>query len=468
MNKKILSLTVAAAVTLAFASCTNEEDDLFDQSAVERLEASQKTFTERLAAGSGEWTMEYYLSTVDTKPTSYSEEYKGVGYVMLAKFGSDNIVKVGMNNIFSNNVYTEDSSCWEVVEDQGLVLSFNTYNKCIHAFASPDDLPFTTPSSQYDETGIGAEGDYEFIIMDLEEDAQTATLKGKKRGTYMHMTRLPEGTDFEEYIADLATFKNSLFPSDMPNKCILTMGDSVMVVDSICKNYPNIYPYGKDDVAYGSLNPYTITKHDGKYHLRFRDAITGNDDATEQEFIYDEAEDVFKGETNEANVLKGENPVNFFSTTLDDGIGWIIINNNVKKDVSESLNTLYANMESEFGSSANKYKIKSIELTTASDGNASLSISVSYKRNGNSYSLTFKYTFALSVADENITLTYIGPNAETPYAETMTSRYASLVSFLNALSDTYTVNGKETNFYLKNIHLNSVTDSNKWLNITRK
>ena len=126
MKKNIITVSLFAALAMSFTACVNEEDDLFDQSAAERLNQSKVTYTERFASSEAGWIMEYY-------PTNYDQAPQGLGYLLLADFNNDGSVKMAMNNRFSGNTYLEDTSLWEIITDTGPVLSFNTFNKCIHA-----------------------------------------------------------------------------------------------------------------------------------------------------------------------------------------------------------------------------------------------------------------------------------------------------------------------------------------------
>ena len=161
--KKILSITLCFTAMLAFTACQSEEDDLFDSSAAERLAASKVTYTQRLPQATAGWAMEYY-------PTNGGSWPRGNGYLILAQFNKDLSVRMAMmNEEMSDGLYMEDTSLWEVISDQGPVLSFNSYNKCLHSFADPAIY----------ETGLGLEGDYEFEIINLPENAEFAMLKGK-------------------------------------------------------------------------------------------------------------------------------------------------------------------------------------------------------------------------------------------------------------------------------------------------
>lgn len=437
MNKRIFQVSALVATALLFASCAGEEDDIFDHSAIERLDASKSKYTERLVSSAGGWTMEYYPEDVETDP-------QGVGYLLLAKFNADQTVTVGMKNAFTYDEYKEDTSVWEMIADAGPVLTFNTYNTCLHAFSDPNDLPFTSSS----ETGNGAEGDYEFVVIEMEEDAQFAMLKGKKRGTYCRMTRLPEGTDFEEYINDVQNFKKSIFPESAPNFNVLTVGDSVMKVEDIYDSFCNIYPYDGDNIADESYHTSIITKRDGKYYLRFRETINGNDDNSEQEFVYDEANDIFLGVENSANTLAGANPTEF----LFSGTNWTFRRSS---SMSEAMSSLFESMYDEFKGSSMTLNSVSMSFT-----DSELSVSLTYRYNRRDVSV--RYLFDVAKQDDGTyTVTYREPYNEG--AGQVSSTLTSVQTFLDALAGTYTAEGAVTNFDLSTMQLNIGSDGSKWV-----
>ena len=195
--KKLFSISLLFSVAaMMFTGCVSEEDDLFDSSAAERLMTSKKMYTDRL--GGSTWVMEFYPLNTDEAP-------KGQGYLILNKFNRDGSVVQAMQNELTDGQYLTDTSLWEVISDQGTVLTFNTFNKCIHMFSDPGLY----------QTGQGFEGDYEFVILSLEEGAKYGMLKGKKRATYNRLTRLPDDINFEEYLSDVNDFIATMFSQDL-------------------------------------------------------------------------------------------------------------------------------------------------------------------------------------------------------------------------------------------------------------
>ena len=81
-------------------------------------------------------------------------------------------------------------SLYQVVSEQSTMLTFDSYNELIHAFAAP--------AGSGNDANANMGGDYEFIIMDASDNQ--ITLLGKKYGNTMTMTRMPVTTKWKEYI----------------------------------------------------------------------------------------------------------------------------------------------------------------------------------------------------------------------------------------------------------------------------
>ena len=81
------------------------------------------------------------------------------------------------------------TSMYQIKGDMGPILSFDTYNHILHQFSDPNP------------DGLGYEGDYEFIILNVAKDK--IELKGKKNGTKMQMIPLPNDMTWESYSSKL-------------------------------------------------------------------------------------------------------------------------------------------------------------------------------------------------------------------------------------------------------------------------
>lgn len=379
MNKIFAAILVSTSA-LAFTACVGEQEDIFDKSATERLDEIKGIYAKRLAADGGKWVMEYY-------PTNEKETPIGLGYLMACNFTPDYKVTIAMNNEASNNLYNESTSAWEILTDDGPVLSFNTYNDVLHTFSKPNDIPSTKDE---DELGRGYEGDYEFVITNLDEGAEHAMLKGKKRGTYNRLTRISADVELKDYIADVEAFKNSKFPT-AGNDLRFTINDKLYYVQGMGDNIPNVYPADGDIVVDKDLRPYLITKKADKYYLRFRDAF-GEGDEKEQLFVYDEANDQFVGTVNSKNILRGisDDELPYYLNS----IGGAVMGFGITETSSHS--DLFAKMVKEateaFPAYNKSYTLNSIRLSVADEGKM-LNLIFNYKVNRSNKSVSLRARF---------------------------------------------------------------------------
>ena len=457
MNK-IYSLSLACLAVLSFSACSNEEDDLFSSSAAERLNQAKTKYAALLASSNGGWAMEYY-ATNDSVGSS-ATDYRAVGYQLCAKFSSDGSVTMGMNNRFSNDTYVSDRSLWDIITDDGPVLSFSTYNDCIHAFCDPNDLPTSIRGGGTSVTGLGAEGDYEFVITDLQDNEEQGTIKGKKRGTYVRMTRLPEGTDFQQYLAECDSFRNVVFGGSRYSEPVLDLGKSSYCIQSLSKAAsPKIYPFHGDSILCMLRRPFIVSKRDGNYYLRFKWAFEVGQDSTVQEFVYNPDKQMFTGvgDGNEIYTIHGQDPTTFFSDKVSAGSSWRYMASD--QGNSDAYSSLWTAFTSALRSM--KYSINGNYFTlTKVDDKLRLNINV---RTNRSQQLRLYYLFNYTVDNGNVKLTYDAP--EDNLSTTVLNAIPTLKNMLDAVSDTYSVTGASSVFDLTTLRLTSTSSSEKVMNL---
>ena len=448
--RNIFSVTILLAVALAFTGCQGEEPDLFEKSAAERLNEIAKDYTAVLAESEAGWIMEYY-------PTNSNEDPTGLGYLMLVDFDKNGSVKIGMMNDLTDGAYEEATSLWEIITDNGPVLSFSTYNEILHFFSDP---------AIYDQ-GLGLEGDYEFVMVDVPEDHQTIMLKGKKRGTYVRLTRLPAGTDFEEYLTDVNAFQKKMFSASAPNYDYMQLGEIEYEMADMSTTLPNMYIYGTDAIANEYHIPFIISKIDGAYHLRFRKApfdlgIEG--EANPQEFVYDESQDKFICKENNADVIEGDVPARFFKQNLE-GTGTVIWKFDRNSNKSEAMQALFEKAYNNFQTIA--YTLESGAIIKV-DGTNNLRLTCSYmEKQGNRYvkkSTNYLYEMTASRDGDNITFSYVGCNAA---AQAVLNTFADVDTFVKSIANqTFKVDAANSRFNLSGIKLTSTSYGNIWFDIT--
>lgn len=172
--KNIINSILIGTTVLGLSACSLHDDtELFGEPAAERLEknvAADKTLLESAANG---WELHLWTG----------KDYSGGGYTYFMKFANDKVTV--SSDIAPANMKT--TSSYDVISDQGPVLTVNTYNEIFHYLAEP---------SMDDDDG--EQQDYEFVIMRTTNDS--IYLRGKKWGNHMVMTRVAESTSWEDEI----------------------------------------------------------------------------------------------------------------------------------------------------------------------------------------------------------------------------------------------------------------------------
>lgn len=184
--RKFLLYIMGVISMLSFQSCLHDDKEVFDESAAERLEHATEETKQILESSTSGWAFQYYLG----------DEYTSGGCTYLVKF-KDGKADVALDLVDDPTDITHSS--YDVVKDQGPVLTFNTYNEWMHYFANPNS------------DGTTSGGDFEFTVMKISND--TIDLKGRTTGNKMRLIRLPENTDWSTYFNAIYDFEDNMFDS---------------------------------------------------------------------------------------------------------------------------------------------------------------------------------------------------------------------------------------------------------------
>lgn len=192
MKKIFYFIVMALAMAVGFSACSHEEDDLFGESAAQRLNKSVDKYQDLLKSSEKGWVMEFLPSD-----GSYG------GYVYTAKFTDEDVTLVCDLSLYSSTeewpAGTELTSKYSVKAEQGVILTFDTYNLLLHFFSEPRG------SSDVD----GYESDYEFVFMKTSENQDTIYLRGKKYGNILKMYKLKD-SDSKTFINQTVDMASSL------------------------------------------------------------------------------------------------------------------------------------------------------------------------------------------------------------------------------------------------------------------
>jgi len=453
MTKRFFPVAFLMLTALGFAGCSNEEEDLFDHSAAERLNAVSSDYTQRLAASKGGWVMEYY-------PYNNEENFvTGRGYLIMNRFHDNGAVYTLMKNSLTGNSIMEDSTAFEVITDMGPVLTYNTYNKNFGLFTDPTDIPGT----ESDESGKGFQGDYEFVMVDVPEDGQHIMLKGKKRGVYQRMTRIPEGTDFETYLDDVEAFRSAIFPVHTPTDLLLVDHGERYTMAQQFSPRATIYPEGRDSTAYGWYNFFLVTKYNDQYRIRFKDTTMVDGVQMEQEFAYHPAEDVFKGVVNGDNVIRSpyDNAMQFFQEKFDARNPFKVFRNLSSSELSDKMRT-YLNAASDGMTSRNKnYKIDSLVFFRDEGDNAAI-WQFKYQSGKSAQDIVYKYTY--QTEGNSIAFSFVEAAAANAYNIISGSKPVSAITELitSVLSRKFIIEKYITLFDIRKLKFTAEDDPDLW------
>ncbi|MFR9165890.1 MAG: DUF4302 domain-containing protein [Dysgonomonas sp.] len=189
------ALYILFLIPFLFAqSCVDEEKDLFDESASNRMKERLNKFEEILTSAPNGWIMQYYAG----------EESKLLGgFNFLCKFEKGEVTMASEVLYASANDTvkpgTQVKSSYSLVANRGPVLSFDSYNKIFHYFSEPSGGNIE-----------GYKGDYEFVFMDETPNPDRIELKGSKYKNKIVLTRLPENVVWQDYIDGIVELKEKL------------------------------------------------------------------------------------------------------------------------------------------------------------------------------------------------------------------------------------------------------------------
>lgn len=266
MNKFFnISILALLLLGVSLASCSHEEKDIFDKNSAERLSDVLANYSNILTDKGGKWALQYFTTE------------KEQGYVYLFTFKKDGSVDISGNNTEVNrsitgnpkavgNMFATRSSQWEIIGDNGPVLSLNSYNPVFHVFADP------APNNE------GHKGDYEFDLMKFSGD--TLYLEGKKHGTNMIMVRLASDVDDETYLNEVVEMSTKFFDYRMPVSYVNLPGGYRYRLSNGATSIMDLCPETGDPITQTKTYN-SIISHDG---LAFMKPITLYDSIAHKAF----------------------------------------------------------------------------------------------------------------------------------------------------------------------------------------
>ena len=206
--------------TLLLQSCLKDQEDFFDKSSSLRMQEVLDKTKAALTGNENGWALDYYPNR--------ELSYGGIAYAIQFK-GTE-------ATVYSQKAEKGETSLYKLTNDDGPILSFDTYNSLMHAYATPS-------SSEYE----AKDGDFEFIIMDVQSDL--ITLKAKRSGVVMYMHRLSQPAN--EYIAEVKKIDENMYSGKY---AFVINGDSILT-----RRVNNVFTFTDPNTGESTNMPFITT-----------------------------------------------------------------------------------------------------------------------------------------------------------------------------------------------------------------
>lgn len=197
---------LAMLPALVLTSCRFEDEDKFSESPALRIEHQGRDVKNLLVGAPNGWVMQFFCA---------SDVYQFEGFNLFANFENSGKVTMASNHrlLRDGNAgkYTEASSVYEMLNEDGLVLAFNVWNDILTPFSDPVDCGAAPKTIIKD--GIGMHGDHNFVVMSYND--HEVILRGERHQAQVRLVKCDR--DWQQYIADTETLKKQICNSSINN-----------------------------------------------------------------------------------------------------------------------------------------------------------------------------------------------------------------------------------------------------------
>lgn len=417
---KLYNYCLLIAVCIGFISCDREQKDFFSESSALRLNKAIEEAKNALLDAENGWIMEYF-------PTSSSR-----GESLLIKFENNGMATIAAQNQYFPT-YTEDEGTFKVIGDNGPSLTFDTYNKVLHMFANPEN-----------PAGLGLQGDYEFIIIEVGETQ--IELKGKKRGTKIYLKKLGSDQEWTAILDQLNEVDNYLFSASVPTTYLQVNSTLFEATNGI----DHIFSIALSEEEVPEKVPFIITPTGLRFYKPFKTEV-----ADVQVFNFNSEKTKLVSEEDEAVCIVPPAPASYLYNTPHKY--WA-----EKEDLGGNFLSLFEEMEEEFSTVySGRRNLTSIGFSKKSDY-----FTFMLKTTGNEANFTIPYTIEnddqiiISAFDaNNMSNSDMDNNARLFY-----TAISSVKKFLNAIQGSYYVKTQQP-FTINHIQYIKTDNANEFIHL---
>lgn len=224
------ALCIAAASTLF--GCTFEQEDYFDETAALRVtHINQKIkdcLVQQSSGANHGWVIQYFVAGTD--------DYDFEGFNLFGGFEESGSVTLAGNHRFlrngNANKYTEATSTFKMLAEEGPVLSFDTWNDVLTVFEDPVD-PSAAPGSLVND-GEGMNGDHNLVLSSFEDNE--ILFHGERHRAAIRF--IPCDRPWDEYIQIVNDMKNKISNTTLTSYYV-TNGTDTMYFSRLNRGYFN-------------------------------------------------------------------------------------------------------------------------------------------------------------------------------------------------------------------------------------
>lgn len=230
--KNIFRVLALSSLMLPFSSCMFEQEDFFDENSSARIEHAkddiQSILCSQSADGKHGWVLQYFVAG--------TEDSNFEGFLMNAKFAQNGSVTLAGNHRYLRNgqagKYTEHNSLYQMLSEEGPIISFCTWNNILTVLSDPVD-PAAAPTT-ISQDGQGMCGDYNLVVTSFNE--KEILLRGERYGTVSRM--IPMDRPAEEYFDAVKAIGSKIANSTITTYYIVNGADTLFITTGMKAGLP--------------------------------------------------------------------------------------------------------------------------------------------------------------------------------------------------------------------------------------
>lgn len=420
-------LFISLALVSVLCACTRDEESLFDKSASERAQEALENAHDVLIAPANGWAMLYFANL------------ESRGYNVLVTFeGNGRVIGTAKNALTtSNKIVTDSSSTWQVALDYGPILTFDTYNEVLHAWADPRS------------DGDGYLGDYEFLI--LHAEANYVKLKGKKHSSYCYLYPLGAGKTAEQYFAEIEAAQSRFTGNN--NLLHAQIGGSEYLLFDGSKGIFNLtLPGEKPDNENLDSYPFATFEQGLQLTVPLLASKGTKFDYKDGALVSEDAK------------IYALPAVDYFDEYMVMASGsWYIDFKNGCDSIKTIIAAIDEKLKATYPKNKAKASVNTLRLQKNSNG---LILVFNYYGSSKTATVSVNYRFEATNDNGNLKLTYIEPVDQN--AQKAINAFPAIETLLNTLSATYTPVAAEPINPSNGIRLTNTSNSELWYSIAAK